>query len=230
MKICKIIEQQSSSLILFFGGWATDENPFQRLKSSEYDVVMLYDYTTLEDCKEEIRELVSSYSKVELVAWSMGVWAASAIWQKYELPTKKIKSATAINGTLRAIDSEFGINPMVFEKTVDNLPQGLPRFNLRMCGTKSQLESYNSAPSLRDSSDAKQELIAIQEKSSFVDSIPWSKALIGSRDLIFTPQNQLNFWKEYKATHSNELEIVELEEPHFIFNSFSSWEEIVYGE
>lgn len=228
MKLYKLIEQQSDELILFFGGWATDFNPFGRLTSDNSDVVMLYDYTTLEleGDNEELERLLNKYGKISVIAWSMGVWAASAVWQKHKLSTSKITSATAINGTLKAVDEQFGINPIVFDKTIDNLPQGLPRFNLRMCGNKSTLEDYNNSPSQRHEDELKEELISIREQSQFINSIEWNRAIIGTKDLIFTAKNQQQFWQEYKATSSNKLEIKEVDEPHFLFNSLKSWDEI----
>ena len=48
MKIIKQIENHHSKLLLFFTGWASDENMFCRLSSSGFDVFIIYDYSELE--------------------------------------------------------------------------------------------------------------------------------------------------------------------------------------
>ncbi len=227
MKSYSLTEGNNPELILFFGGWATDPNPFRRLRSEGRDIVIFYDYTTLTGCEEELMQLIKRYEKIHLVAWSMGVWAAAKIFELYALPTERLVSRIAINGTPQAIDPRYGIAPEVFDKTIENLPQGLPRFNLRMCGGKRQLDEYNAAPSQRVGEEVKSELIAIKEQSQRVDSLVWSRAIVGAKDMIFTAENQLRFWREYQSQHNQEIEIQELQQPHFLFSIYESWGEIV---
>ncbi|MFI3289951.1 MAG: malonyl-ACP O-methyltransferase BioC [Rikenellaceae bacterium] len=227
MKIYKLIDNNSPELILFFGGWATDFNPFARLIAEGKDVVMVYDYTTLDGLHNELNELCSRYTKIHLVAWSMGVWAASKVVELYRLPLCKFASRTAINGTPQAIDPQYGISPKVFDKTIENLPHGLGRFNLRMCGGKRQLDEYNMSPSMRGDDDIKAELIAIRDMSQRVDFVLWDRVIVGTKDTIFTTENQLRFWREYQGESNPKIEIQELSEPHFLFGRYNIWSEII---
>ncbi len=229
MQIIKLLEQSpnSSELILFFGGWATDSNPFAHIKSSRYDVVMLYDYISIDNAIEPLKEIISHYKSVTVLAWSMGVWAAGEAIEA--IGSGSIDSAIAINGTAEPISDKWGISPDIFEGTINNLPAGLSRFNLRMCGSKTALDSYNQSHPSRDTEQIKQELISIGQNAKRVDSIEWSRAIIASKDMITPTANQLRFWEEYKLEVNPNLKITKIEGAHFIFNQFQSWEDIIDG-
>ncbi|MFR9649477.1 MAG: pimeloyl-ACP methyl esterase BioG family protein [Rikenellaceae bacterium] len=231
MKLVKLIEQspKSSRLLIFFAGWASDENPFKDLKASNCDVVMLYDYRSMDSAIELLNSKISRYDRVDIVAWSMGVWAASYSIDKMKLSKKYFSSATAINGTLEPIHSEYGIAPEIFKATVANLPEGMPRFNLRMCGSKSQWDRYNSMQPQRSTLELKEELISIGEQVKLVDSIEWNRAIIASKDLIITTKNQHNFWEYYQTNYNHNLEIKSVDGAHFIFDIYKKWEDIIDG-
>ena len=64
-------KNNSENLILFFCGWGMDENPFSILNNTS-DVLYVYDYTTPEFDVFDF----SAYKKVDLLAFSYGVYAS----------------------------------------------------------------------------------------------------------------------------------------------------------
>jgi biotin synthesis protein BioG len=126
MKKLWINKKNNPDLLLFFNGWGMDEKPFNHLAvDNDLDILMVYDYTTLDDVKE-----LDAYKTVHLVAWSLGVFAAAKV-----LAGKKFASAVAINGTLKPIDEGEGIAPAIFQGTIDLWSEASRmKFNRRMCG------------------------------------------------------------------------------------------------
>ena len=70
-------EVNNSKLILFFNGWGMDENVVKHLDVEDYDVLMFYDYNTL-DTDFDFNSL-NFYHEKNLIAWSMGVMIDSII-------------------------------------------------------------------------------------------------------------------------------------------------------
>ena len=100
---------QNNKVIVFFNGWGMDESVVHHLDFSDYDVLMFYDYNNL-DTNFDFNSL-DKYKNKSLIAWSMGVMVATLFNQKYT-------SATAINGTLKPIDNEFGIPQRIYDLTI----------------------------------------------------------------------------------------------------------------
>ena len=48
MKYKWLVKKNNKSLIIFFNGWGMDESVVRHLESGSYDVLMFYDYNTLE--------------------------------------------------------------------------------------------------------------------------------------------------------------------------------------
>lgn len=93
---------------------------------AECDWMICYDYRSL----EFDTTLIQAYSKISLIAWSMGVWAASQVMKQY--PSLPVSQSTAINGTLYPIHETKGITPSVFEGTLQGLnAQTLLKFQLK---------------------------------------------------------------------------------------------------
>ena len=75
MKYKWLNRKNNSNLIIFFNGWGMDECVVKHLQPEDYDILMFYDYNTLDT---DINfELTDHYSKKYLIAWSMGVMTAS---------------------------------------------------------------------------------------------------------------------------------------------------------
>lgn len=77
-----------------------DENPFSILNNTS-DVLYVYDYTTPEFDVFDF----SAYKKVDLLAFSYGVYASGIT----NLSNVKLNSCTAINGTLIPVDDRLGV-------------------------------------------------------------------------------------------------------------------------
>ena len=101
MKIEKQLNSSHPRLLLFFAGWSASPESFTGLKAENgTDIMLCYDYRDM-----TFHEDLSSYKEIHLIAWSMGVRMAElALAGKYALTT-----ATAVNGTPRPIDDNFGI-------------------------------------------------------------------------------------------------------------------------
>ncbi len=231
MQVVNLVKQgtESSPLLLFFAGWGVDDTPFRAITSDKYDVVVVYDYRSFEDGISLLDSILESYNSVVIAAWSMGVWAAAESFDLLAKHSYKIESATAINGTLEPINSLYGNAPEVFRGTLKNHPEGLPRFNLRMCGSKSAFDIYSLVQPSRSGDEQRDELAAIGEQVRRVDSIRWCRAIIASKDMIITTQNQHNFWLDYQSRCNSELIIESVEGAHFIFSNYQKWEQIIDG-
>ena len=215
MKKVWITKENSAELILFFNGWGMDEKPFEHLTVPDgFDILMAYDYTELEPLTEEIK----SYSKVHLVAWSLGVYAAAEVLQGIEFA-----SATAINGTLKPIDADEGIAPAIFQGTIDSWSEvAALKFNRRMCG-KYNKEFKVSAPD-RSVDGQKNELIALSKR---IESKPqpnniFQQAVIGVGDRIFLRDAQEEHWQHARI----HLRIID--EPHYFFPALKNWKDLLF--
>ena len=207
MKYQWLIKNNSKNLVVFFNGWGMDEKVVSHLSSEKFDVLMFYDYRSFEIEKFDF----SKYGKKILVAWSMGVYVCN----KFDV-FKSFDKFIAINGTQKPIDDDFGIPPLIYSLTVDN-------FNELSCGkfmkkitSKIDLREYCS----RSVDDLKQELISIRDL--IVENyIGFNKAIISSKDRIIPSKNQIKYWQKENVLFE------EIEGPHYIFDLYKKWDEIV---
>ena len=107
----KWLNQDSNNrkVLLFFNGWGMDECVVKHLDCEDYDVLMFYDYNSLETDFDF--DLLKTYTEIALIAWSMGTMIATLF------PQINSKNRTAINGTLKSIDTEYGITLFENENT-----------------------------------------------------------------------------------------------------------------
>ena len=148
-----------------------DETPFRHIHPVECDWMICYDYRSL----EFDTTLIQAYSKITLIAWSMGVWAASQVMKQY--PSLPVSQSTAINGTLYPIHETEGITPSVFEGTLQGLnEQTLLKFQRRMCGSAADYKVFQTMAPKRPVEELKEELAAIQQRfyanSPLVEALP----------------------------------------------------------
>lgn len=202
MKQHFIIKKEHRHLVLFFAGWGMDERPFLNIQPEDCDCMICYDYRSL----AFDATLLWGYSKITLIAWSMGVWAASQVMKKY--PDLPVMESIAINGTLYPVDAVKGIAPSIFEGTLQGLTeQTLQKFQRRMCASATDYKAFQEVAPQRPVSELKEELAAIQAQylSSELSDFHWQKAIIGMNDRIFLPENQKRAW-ENCAEHIEETE------------------------
>jgi pimeloyl-[acyl-carrier protein] methyl ester esterase len=202
-------------LILFFSGWAMDENPTKHIEADDADICCCFDYRNLET--DDIYRW-KLYDEVFLIAWSTGVWAAGEVLRNLNLP---LQNTIAINGTPSTIHNETGIPRSTFEGTFIHLnPQTLQKFHRRMVGSVAALASFMSILPIRKFEEQKDELgCLLQTDFERVEtsSFAWKTAFVGKNDLIFPPQNQLRYWLE-------QVPVIELDIPHFPFLHIKSWD------
>lgn len=102
MKHYFIQQKHLPRLTLFFAGWGMDECPFMDYCPENSDLLVCYDYRSL----DFDFTLLQGYQEIRLIAWSMGVWAASMVLQDMDLP---ICERVALNGTVTPVDDLKGI-------------------------------------------------------------------------------------------------------------------------
>lgn len=192
MKQHFIIKNNQKHLLLFFAGWGMDETPFLQIHPTDRDWMICYDYRSLEFDAGILQE----YSEISLIAWSMGVWAASQIMKQY--PALPLSQSIAINGTPYPIHETKGIAPAIFEGTLQGLnDQSLQKFQRRMCGSIADHKVFQTVAPQRTVEELKEELAAIQQQylSLPPSDFTWQKAIIGKNDRIFLPDNQWLAWR-----------------------------------
>ncbi len=210
-------------LLIFFNGWGMDESIALYLQANtsgrfQSDVLLCYDYRSV-DMPAGIPDILGDYAERTVVAWSLGVWAASCI------ALEGIDSALAINGTLKPISTGEGIQPDVFRATLDSYDEDSRiRFIRRMCGSAAELERFYAIAPQRSAHDQKAELGAIAGhvaagRPSAMLEWSFTHALIGGCDLIFPPQAQEQAWSGTRRRMVKEL-------PHFPFFAFNDWEKV----
>lgn len=225
MRSAWLNKKKSNKLILFFNGWSLDENCIKHLDSDQYDVLMFYDYTTL-NVEENILNEIKNYAQVNIISFSMGVWACAAVIDRLG----DIKKTIAINGTLIPVDDEFGIPVKIFNLTLANLSEiTYPKFFKNMFADFKGVNIMSYLPK-RSVSEQKEELLAIKDfalKHNFSHNFNrFNKVIISNNDKIIPARNQINFW-----SRGNNSDIIRIDDSHCLFNSFSKWEEILnYGE
>ena len=214
MKKLWINKQNTPELLLFFNGWGMDEKPFKHLTvGNELDILMIYDYTSLENIKE-----LKDYKTIHLAAWSLGVFAAAKV-----LAGMKFSSSVAINGTLKPIDENEGIAPAIFQGTIDSWSElARVKFNRRMCGIEHGKQLKDNFPD-RSIESQKSELIALKEgiSNSPVPENIFQHALVSINDKIFSRHNQETHWRNAR------IPLTIIDEPHYFFSELKSWKEIL---
>lgn len=195
--------KNSREVIIFFNGWGMDEGVINHLNSAGYDVLMFYDYNTL-DTDFDFGAL-NQYEKRYLISWSMGVMIGTLFNIDY---AKKI----AINGTLNPIHNQFGIPERIYDLTLKGFNEkGRERFMKSMFADPSDIPEIK-----RELENQKTELFALKNYSSN-ESFKYDKVLISRDDKIIPAKNQSAFWN----IEPN------LEGGHAPFLLFKSWEELL---
>lgn len=191
MKQTYIIHEHHPRLLLFFAGWGADETPFKRYRPANSDFMVCYDYRTLDFDSSDLNE----YKEVNVIGWSMGVWAASQVVPQLSLP---LTSSIAINGTPYPIDEHLGIPPAVFRGTLDGLTgASLHKFLRRMCKDGAAFKAFLEITPRRPLEELHDELAEIEKlyNTLLPATFHWGKAIVGSNDRIIPPANQLQAWE-----------------------------------
>lgn len=189
-----------------------DFNPLKHLSCEGFDVLAVYDYTDL-----SFAEDISTYGEITLIAWSMGVLAASMVASDF-----KISRAIAINGTQRPVDARFGIHPKIFQLTLDNLDENTrDKFFENMFQSAEEVAKFQKPE--RKIENQREELAFLQKLSleNVEFDFGFDTVLISNQDKIIPTKNQKNFWQTKK------VKVVELSCGHYPFFKWNSFKEIL---
>jgi len=205
-------KENNPNLILFFAGWGMDENPLKHIDSKGVDVLLIYDYNDL-----TLAANLSQYAEITVIAWSMGVLAASIVCEKIH-----VTRAIAINGTQNPIDVKFGINPKLYQFTLDNLSEiTRDKFFQNMFLDEKKYEKLQKPE--RNLENQRKELANLQKIAQKTTELKFDFdcAIISTQDKIIPTKNQQRFWQTKK------VKVVELNSGHYPFFELSSIEEIL---
>ena len=208
MKHQFVKDLKSKRLILIFAGWGMDANPFRHISRPGYDTLVVWDYREL----AMDWTVVAGYDEIVLIAWSMGVYAASMTIHSIDhLITAKI----AVNGTLTPVSNLRGIPEAIYEGTANTLDRrNLQKFFRRMCGDRQTTERFMAAAPERPVDELVDELRAIYPEPWFANPkvTRWDRAVIGRNDAIFPACNQQRAWSATPVTVIDRPHYIDLQE------------------
>ncbi|MFY4733555.1 pimeloyl-ACP methyl esterase BioG family protein [Campylobacter jejuni] len=198
--LCK--NPDSKKLIVVFGGFASHPSHFSHLKSDK-NVILFYDYENF-----DLNFNFKAFDELFLIAFSMGVCVANRL-----LKELNFKQKIAINGTNLGIDKSKGIHLTIFKKTLQNF----------------KLEHFKEALFKERKSLAKdfifkdEKVLKIELEKLFdftltkqEENLLWDKVYSSKEDEIFPPNALKNSFKN----------LIFLDEPHFAFFHFKTWDEL----
>ncbi|MBK9390186.1 MAG: DUF452 family protein [Bacteroidetes bacterium] len=211
--------EKNSHLVVFFGGWGSDENMFVPLCTDDFDFIMFYNYSADEAL---VLPETKTYERITLIGWSLGVWAAEYLTSKTGIiPDVSI----AVNGTPFPADNQYGIPLSVFEGTLNNITEeNMEKFYLRVFGDrKTYLINADRVPkrtikSLQDELRWLYNRIMEHKESGF----KMDYAIISEIDRIFPAENLKSYWeKEAETKHM----IVPMR--NYFFHNWNSFTEFI---
>jgi biotin synthesis protein BioG len=200
-----IVHQNHPTLVLLFAGWGADAHLFSCYRPKDADFMICYDYRSL--LFDEA--LLSAYTSVQVIAWSMGVWAASRVLEQTHLP---IVSACAVNGTIWPMDDTRGIPTAIFKGTLAGLnPLTIKKFQRRMTSSAQEHRDFMLHAPQRPLEELREELAAIEQQvtDAPMATFQWTKAWVGMQDRIIPIVNQLTAWQELGVA------VEQYDEPHY---------------
>lgn len=209
-------------LILVFNGFAMDENPW-RLWSQPLNSTLAFvrGYHELEvPLPPTELARIRSFSRVDVVAWSLGVWVYGTVADTWALPPGK---RLAVNGTLTPLHPDWGIPPAIFALTRRTFSEATREtFYRRVCGSEEVWKLFQPLVPQRSADEQAQELAVFYEAlqaSAHLTTRPetaqlFSTILISSHDQIMPPAAQRRFWQRGH----------ELAAGHYPFHLWPSWE------
>ncbi len=203
MKYKWLNKKDNKKLIIFFNGWGMDECVVNHLEPDNYDVIMFYDYNTLQT--EFDLKSINIYPEKYLIAWSMGVMTATLFDIDYV-------SKTAVNGTLKPIDDKYGIPNKIYNLTLKGFsPKGAEQF------IKNMYQDFSGyIYPKREFENQKTELEALTHYQAN-PNFKYNRIIISACDKIIPTKNQSAFWGIEPNTEGG----------HAPFNLFKKWSELL---
>ncbi|PJQ16736.1 pimeloyl-ACP methyl esterase BioG family protein [Campylobacter jejuni] len=198
--LCK--NPDSKKLIVVFGGFASHPSHFSHLKSDK-NVILFYDYENF-----DLNFNFKAFDELFLIAFSMGVCVANRV-----LKELNFKQKIAINGTNLGIDKSKGIHPTIFKKTLQNFK--LEHFKKALFKERKSLAKdfiFKDEKALKIELEKLFDFALIKQEENFL----WNKVYSSKEDEIFPPNALKNSFKN----------LIFLDEPHFAFFHFKTWDEL----
>lgn len=206
MKFQIISNTASDRLILVFAGWGMDPGVFRHLSHEGYDVAVVWDYRDF----GIDWSVLDGYSEICVIAWSLGVYAASMACHGIE---NRITLRIAVNGTTHPVHNSLGIPEAVYEGTAATLDdRRLQKFFRRMCGDRDSYAHFSERAPQRPVEELRDELNAIWPQPVLANPPVegWDRAYIGRADAIFPAVNQQRAWD------AAGVPVIALDAPHYI--------------
>ncbi|HEF7510920.1 TPA: DUF452 family protein, partial [Campylobacter jejuni] len=198
--LCK--NPDSKKLIVAFGGFASHPSHFSHLKSDK-NVILFYDYENF-----DLNFNFKAFDELFLIAFSMGVCVANRL-----LKELNFKQKIAINGTNLGIDKSKGIHPTIFKKTLQNFK--LEHFKEALFKERKSLAKdfiFKDEKALKIELEKLFDFALTKQEENLL----WDKVYSSKEDEIFPPNALKNSFKN----------LIFLDEPHFAFFDFKTWDEI----
>lgn len=216
MEINWLRRDGSDRLIIFMLGWAADHRVVEHIRPEGYDIAVVYDYSDGLGDAGLLRSVVREYPHRWLFAWSFGVWAAEQVFGDFYGNDEEdnplavaFEKAVAFNGTPFPVSESYGIEPRRMAVTIRGLRSGgTEAFDRRAYGEYFDRMSGVLSPRPIEKNIAELELLARLGAEVYKPRIRWDKAVVGSADVIFPPENMLRYWG---------LRAEELPLPHYPF-------------
>lgn len=132
-----------------------------------------------------LQRIIDTYDQVEVIGWSFGVRAARSLIERLSIPQGKITFATAIGGTIAAVDRVYGIDPRVYNLTLKRLNvQTYETFKRNMClpinARKDEfdtaLEIYSLFSQVSPVISSQEQLEALKQELMCLPRFPLTKA------------------------------------------------------
>ncbi|EAK1975710.1 DUF452 family protein [Campylobacter jejuni] len=198
--LCK--NPDSKKLIVVFGGFASYPSHFSHLKSDK-NVILFYDYENF-----DLNFNFKAFDELFLIAFSIGVCVANRL-----LKELNFKQKIAINGTNLGIDKSKGIHPTIFKKTLQNFK--LEHFKEALFKERKSLAKdfiFKDEKSLKIKLEKLFDFALTKQEENLL----WDKVYSSKEDEIFPPNALKNSFKN----------LIFLDEPHFAFFHFKTWDEL----
>lgn len=206
-----------SRLVIFFAGWGSSPAYFTHMSARDCDVWMFYDYRDAR-LPDDFEAVLAQYPRVEVVAWSFGVWMANRMCAHLD---GRLAGALAINGTLNPIDDREGIPVAIFNGTLEGLsPRGVEKFNRRMVLDQAHTLHILQAALHRPFDAVHEELTCFAGLLTASENVIFTRALIGHHDRIFPATHQVAFWQERVDTLVTGVS-------HYVFFDYPLWDSFI---
>ena len=175
------LKPDGRNLVLFVSGYGQDLNTFKRFVTSlpqDTAFAILYDYEDDEVFFDT--SVLECFSKIRVIAWSMGVMMAPLLLQNMD--KKCFEKCIAVNGTLDGIDDEYGIPKAVWDETISSMDdEHALNFIKLMCRSPALIEEYLKDRPKRSVASLKRELIYIRDLAEEMNAISQIAANLGAK-------------------------------------------------